>query len=83
MFSIEKCPCFHISAHYLFPCCWEWDSLFFSVICLQESAAGALENIAADDKLSMVVAEVGGLRALVMLGQNCKLVGVKEQVHCL
>ncbi|KAF7138950.1 hypothetical protein RHSIM_Rhsim07G0034900 [Rhododendron simsii] len=49
-----------------------------------EHAAGALANIAADDKLSMVVAEVGGLRALVMLAQNCKLVGVQEQVaHAL
>ncbi|KAG5538713.1 hypothetical protein RHGRI_019317 [Rhododendron griersonianum] len=49
-----------------------------------EHAAGALANIAADDKLSMVVAEVGGLCALVMLAQNCKLVGVQEQVaHAL
>lgn len=56
--------------------------LFCFCFCLQEHAAGALANIAADDKLSMVVAEVGGLRALVMLAQNCKLVGVQEQVHC-
>ncbi|KAI8545463.1 hypothetical protein RHMOL_Rhmol07G0042100 [Rhododendron molle] len=39
----------------------------------KEHAAGALANMAADDKLSMVVAKVGGLRALVMLAQNCKL----------
>ncbi|KAH9627473.1 hypothetical protein KSS87_006164 [Heliosperma pusillum] len=45
----------------------------------QERAAGALANLAADDKCSMEVALAGGVHALVMLARNCKLEGVQEQ----
>lgn len=50
--------------------------------CLQERAAGALANLAADDKCSMAVALAGGVHALVMLARNCKFEGVQEQVLC-
>jgi hypothetical protein len=45
-----------------------------------ERAAGALANLAADDKCSMEVAKAGGVHALVMLARSCKLEGVLEQV---
>ncbi|OMP00733.1 Armadillo [Corchorus olitorius] len=44
-----------------------------------ERAAGALANLAADDKCSMEVAIAGGVHALVMLARNCKFEGVQEQ----
>ncbi|CAN1289906.1 Protein ARABIDILLO 1 [Linum perenne] len=44
-----------------------------------ERAAGALANLAADDKCSMEVALAGGVHALVMLARNCKFEGVQEQ----
>lgn len=47
---------------------------------LQERAAGALANLAADDKCSMEVAVAGGIHALVMLARTCKFEGVQEQV---
>lgn len=47
---------------------------------LQERAAGALANLAADDKCSTEVALAGGVHALVMLARNCKYEGVQEQV---
>lgn len=46
----------------------------------QERAAGALANLAADDKCSTEVAVAGGVHALVMLARNCKFEGVQEQV---
>lgn len=46
----------------------------------QERAAGALANLAADDKCSMEVALAGGVHALVMLARSCKVEGVQEQV---
>lgn len=46
----------------------------------QERAAGALANLAADDKCSMEVASVGGINALVTLARKCKHEGVQEQV---
>lgn len=53
-----------------------------SVFCVfQERAAGALANLAADDKCSMEVALAGGVHALVMLACNCKFEGVQEQVR--
>ena len=48
--------------------------------CFQERAAGALANLAADDKCSMWVASVGGVHALVTLARTCKVEGVQEQV---
>ncbi|XP_021614881.1 protein ARABIDILLO 1 isoform X2 [Manihot esculenta] len=45
----------------------------------KERAAGALANLAADDKCSMEVALAGGVHALVMLACNCKFEGVQEQ----
>jgi hypothetical protein len=50
----------------------------------QERAAGALANLAADEKCSTAVAVAGGVHALVMLACSCKSVGVQEQVyfHC-
>ncbi|KAL0373470.1 UNVERIFIED_CONTAM: protein ARABIDILLO 2 [Sesamum radiatum] len=44
-----------------------------------ERAAGALANLAADDKCSIEVASVGGVHALVMLARCCKVEGVQEQ----
>ncbi|KAH7863248.1 hypothetical protein Vadar_015272 [Vaccinium darrowii] len=44
-----------------------------------EFAAGALTNIATDYKLCMEVAELGGVRALVMLARDNKSVRVQEQ----
>ncbi|KAF5192133.1 Arabidillo-like protein [Thalictrum thalictroides] len=44
-----------------------------------ERAAGALANLAADDKCSMEVALAGGVHALVMLARSCKFEGVQEQ----
>jgi hypothetical protein len=44
-----------------------------------ERAAGALANLAADDKCSMEVATAGGVRALVMLARFCNHEGVQEQ----
>lgn len=49
----------------------------------QERAAGALANLAADDKCSTEVAVAGGVHALVMLARNCKFEGVQEQVTIL
>lgn len=49
----------------------------------QERAAGALANLAADDKCSMEVALAGGVHALVMLARSCKVDGVQEQVSHL
>lgn len=46
----------------------------------QERAAGALANLAADDKCSLEVAVAGGVQALVMLARWCKVEGVQEQV---
>ena len=46
----------------------------------QERAAGALANLAADDKCSLEVAVAGGVQALVMLARLCKIEGVQEQV---
>lgn len=46
----------------------------------QERAAGALANLAADDKCSTEVASAGGVHALVMLARTCKFEGVQEQV---
>lgn len=48
---------------------------------LQERAAGALANLAADDKCSLEVAKAGGVHALVTLARSCKLEGVLEQVN--
>ncbi|XP_027349181.1 protein ARABIDILLO 1 isoform X2 [Abrus precatorius] len=45
----------------------------------KERAAGALANLAADDKCSTEVALAGGVHALVMLARNCKFEGVQEQ----
>lgn len=53
---------------------------WFLFACFQERAAGALANLAADDKCSMEVALAGGVHALVMLARNCKFEGVQEQV---
>lgn len=50
-------------------------------MCFQERAAGALANLAADDKCSTEVALAGGVHALVMLARNCKYEGVQEQVY--
>lgn len=54
--------------------------VFFTFMCFQERAAGALANLAADDKCSTEVAVAGGVHALVMLARNCKFEGVQEQV---
>lgn len=54
-----------------------FELLFLS---FQERAAGALANLAADDKCSMEVALAGGVHALVMLARTCKFEGVQEQV---
>ncbi|KAL1809230.1 hypothetical protein ACET3Z_026220 [Daucus carota] len=43
-------------------------------------AAGALANLVADNKYSMLVVEVGGLTALVGLAQMCTCKGVQKQV---
>ncbi|RRT76907.1 hypothetical protein B296_00028765 [Ensete ventricosum] len=47
---------------------------------IQERAAGALANLAADDKCSVEIAMAGGVRALVTLARTCKVEGVQEQV---
>lgn len=52
----------------------------FPCVSFQERAAGALANLAADDKCSTEVAVAGGVQALVMLARNCKFEGVQEQV---
>lgn len=52
-------------------------------MCFQERAAGALANLAADDKCSTEVAVAGGVHALVMLARNCKFEGVQEQVYLI
>jgi hypothetical protein len=52
----------------------------FPYVSFQERAAGALANLAADDKCSTEVAVAGGVHALVMLARNCKFEGVQEQV---
>uniref|UniRef100_M8AIS3 Protein ARABIDILLO 1 n=1 Tax=Aegilops tauschii TaxID=37682 RepID=M8AIS3_AEGTA len=44
-----------------------------------ERAAGALANLAADDKCSLEVATAGGIHALVTLARSCKVEGVLEQ----
>lgn len=51
------------------------------IVIYQERAAGALANLAADDKCSMVVAAVGGVHALVKLACSCEYEGVQEQVE--
>ncbi|VAI25755.1 unnamed protein product [Triticum turgidum subsp. durum] len=43
-----------------------------------ERAAGALANLAADDKCSLEVATAGGIHALVTLARSCKVEGVLE-----
>ncbi|KAG8638525.1 protein ARABIDILLO 1 isoform X2 [Manihot esculenta] len=45
----------------------------------KERAAGALANLAADDKCSMEVAMAGAVHALVMLVRHCNFEGVQEQ----
>lgn len=55
------------------------DNLYFA---FQERAAGALANLAADDKCSTEVALAGGVHALVMLARKCQFEGVQEQVYC-
>ncbi|RZS17831.1 hypothetical protein BHM03_00050018 [Ensete ventricosum] len=45
-----------------------------------ERAAGALANLAADDKCSVEIAMAGGVHALVTLARLCKVEGVQEQV---
>ena len=57
--------------------------VFFIFFWFQERAAGALANLAADDKCSTEVAVAGGVHALVMLARNCKFEGVQEQVTIL
>nr|GEX74818.1 hypothetical protein [Tanacetum cinerariifolium] len=42
----------------------------------KEQAAGALANLAADDKRNIEVANVGGINALVTLARKCKHEGV-------
>lgn len=54
--------------------------VLFPILFSQERAAGALANLAADDKCSMEVALAGGVHALVMLARSCKFEGVQEQV---
>lgn len=58
----------------------EYGSRLIKYFVLQERAAGALANLAADDKCSTEVALAGGVHALVMLARNCKFEGVQEQV---
>jgi len=53
---------------------------FTMILFFQERAAGALANLAADDKCSTEVALAGGVHALVMLARHCKFEGVQEQV---
>ena len=53
---------------------------FCCCCCYQERAAGALANLAADDKCSLEVATAGGIHALVTLARSCKVEGVLEQV---
>jgi len=55
-------------------------TVFFFFFLKQERAAGALANLAADDKCSMEVALAGGVHALVTLARSCKVDGVQEQV---
>lgn len=43
---------------------------WFTSVFFQERAAGALANLAADDKCSTEVAVAGGVHALVMLARN-------------
>lgn len=57
-----------------------WQLVDYMVFIFQERAAGALANLAADDKCSTEVATAGGVHALVMLARNCKFEGVQEQV---
>ncbi|KAF8110799.1 hypothetical protein N665_0079s0111 [Sinapis alba] len=45
---------------------------------LMERAAGALANLAGDDKCSREIAEAGGVHALVMLIRNCMYEGAQE-----
>ncbi|KAJ4896235.1 Protein ARABIDILLO 2 [Raphanus sativus] len=45
---------------------------------LLERAAGALANLAGDDKCSREIAKAGGVHALVMLARNCKYKGAQE-----
>lgn len=54
--------------------------LVLSFMFKQERAAGALANLAADDKCSVEIAMAGGVRALVTLARTCKVEGVQEQV---
>ncbi|KAL0653057.1 hypothetical protein Bca4012_095748 [Brassica carinata] len=45
---------------------------------LMERAAGALANLAGDDKCSMDIAKAGGANALVTLARNCEYEGARE-----
>ncbi|KAG2258605.1 hypothetical protein Bca52824_077899 [Brassica carinata] len=45
---------------------------------LMERAAGALANLAGDDKCSMEIAKAGGVHALVMVARNCEYGGAQE-----
>jgi len=60
---------------------WFTELLYICIFWIkQERAAGALANLAADDKCSMEVALAGGVHALVMLARFNKHEGVQEQV---
>ncbi|CAH8304720.1 unnamed protein product [Eruca vesicaria subsp. sativa] len=51
---------------------------------LLERVAGALANLAGDDKCSMEIGKAGGVHALVMLTQNCMYEGAQAQAaRCL
>ncbi|KAL0876486.1 hypothetical protein Bca101_026191 [Brassica carinata] len=45
---------------------------------LLERAAGALANLAGDDKCSREIVKAGGVHAFVMLARNCKYKGAQE-----
>jgi hypothetical protein len=68
-------------SNFFYRTCFPWKALIFKYF-LQERAAGALANLAADDKCSLEVAMAGGIRALVTLARSCKVEGVLEQVTC-
>lgn len=55
----------------------------FGLCMLQECSAGALANLAANKKYSMEIAIAGGIQSLVKLINNCKFLGVREQVPSL
>lgn len=68
-------------AKYIFSFDFFWPSILSSYALCQERAAGALANLAADDKCSLEVAVAGGVHALVMLAQSSMFEGVQEQVY--